>query len=57
MENPVRLLEALLVLLKHILTFSRTELTKRERRIGPRGRKEIGRGQWRKKELGDSCMG
>lgn len=56
MENPVRLLEALLVLLKHILTFSRTKLTKREHRIGPRGRKEIGRGQWRKKELGDSCM-
>ena len=56
LENPVRLLEALLVLLKHILTFSRTKLTKREHRIGPRGRKEIGRGQWRKKELGDSCM-
>ena len=56
LENPVRLLEALLVL-KHILTFSRTELTKREHRIGSRGQKEIGRGQWRKKGLGDSCMG
>ena len=57
LENPVSLLEALLVLLKYILTFSRTELTKREHRIGPRGQKEIGRGQWRKKVVRDNCVG